>query len=277
MEQPVAGARFEATRFPWLPGACLAMGALCGMSGCDKKADQGGAAPSAAGLTASTADGGATAWRFVVDPGSAAHVDMPGLTEHIKADTSAAAGSLDLVPFDLAQSRGLVRVDLSTLTTHTFGDDDKDATQTKHARTWLEAVVDGKTNEAMRWAEFAIRSVDGLSASDVRAVSPTRDGGDDVRAVSMTVHGDLLVHGRGLPKDDAVDVLFRYPAGAPAASVPRRIEIKSREPMRVVLKEHDVAPRDPAGQILAWTANLISKVANTADITVALSASPAPR
>jgi hypothetical protein len=190
-------------------------------------------------------------------------------------DTTAAAGTVDVVVKDLAQSRGLVRVDLSTFATHTFGNDD-DETQTRHARTWLEAVVDGKTNEDMRWADFAIRSIDGLSATDATKVAPTKDGGDDVRTVTMTVHGDLLVHGHKVQKDDVVEVSLRYPSGAAADSKPTRIQIKSKEPMRVVLKEHDVRPRDPAGKALDWTTKLISKVAETADVTFDLAATPAP-
>jgi hypothetical protein len=37
-----------------------------------------------------------------------------------------------------------------------------------------------------------------------------------------------------------------------------------------------VRPRDPAGQLLDWTTNLISKVADTADATVSLTATPLP-
>jgi hypothetical protein len=239
-----------------------------------------GVASTASALTASAADPARTSWHFLVDPRSTTHVDMPGLKEHIKADTSAARGSLDIVPSDLSQSRGLVRIDLSTLSTHTFDDPDKDSTQTKHARTWLEAVVDGKpsdpSSEGMRWAEFAIRSVDALSASDLKTVAPSQEGSDDVRTVTMTVHGDLLLHGHKLPKEEVVDVSFRFSAGGAPTSKPARVDIRSRQPMRVVLKEHDVSPRDPAGQLLAWTANLISKVADTADVTVALGATPAP-
>ena len=51
---------------------------------------------------------------------------------------------LDVAAKDLAQSRGLVRIDLATFATHTFGNDD-DATQTKHALTWLE--VDGRRQD----------------------------------------------------------------------------------------------------------------------------------
>lgn len=243
---------------------------------CSKKTDDPNLAPAASALSASTAEPVSRAWHYAIDPKSTTEVDMPGLTEHIKGRTTAATGTLDIVPSDLTQSRGVVRVDLSTFATHTFGDEDKNATQTKHARTWLEAIVDGKTNESMRWAEFAIRSIDVPSATDLKTVAPVSEGTEDVRRVTMTVRGDVLIHGRKLPKEDVVEVSFRYPAGAAPASKPAQIEIKSKQPLRVVLKEHDVTPRDPAGQLLAWTTSLISKVAETADVTVALTATPLP-
>jgi hypothetical protein len=243
-------------------------------AGCSKKDDGSQLAPSASALAVSRAAPTGTAWHFAVDPKSSTHVEMPGLKENIKGDTTAAAGSLDVVPGDLAQSRGEVRVDLSTFATHTFGSDD-DATQTRHARTWLEVVVDGKMDEQMRWADFAIRSIDGLSAADLTKVAPAREASSDVRRVTMTVHGDLLVHGHMVQKDDVVEVAFRYPPGAPADAKPTRIEMKSKQPMRVVLKEHDVRPRDTQGKIAAWTANLVAKVAETADVTVDIGAVPA--
>jgi hypothetical protein len=242
---------------------------------CGKKDDAVQLAPSASSLAASQADPAAMSWHFAVDSASKTHVDMPGLSEHIVGDTTAAAGSVDIVPHDLSKSRGLVRADLATFATHTFNVEDKDATQTKHARTWLEAVVDGKTNEDMRWADFAIRSVDGLSANDLAKVAVTKDGTDDVRTVTATVHGDLLIHGHKVQKDDAVEVAFHYPSGAPADAKPTRVTIKSKQPMRVVLKEHDVQPRDPAGKLAAWSTGLISKVAETADVTFEVGATPA--
>jgi hypothetical protein len=257
--------------------ACLlASVAAVGASACGKKEDATPLAPSSSALVASTAESGAGTWHYVLDSKGTAHVEMPGLNEHIVGDTSAATGTLDVSPHDLAQSRGLVRVDLSTFTTHTFGNE-KDADQTKHARTWLEAVVDGKTNEDMRWAEYAIRSVDGLSSTDLAKVVPTKDGDGEVRTVSATVHGDLRIHGHKVQKDDVVDVSFRYPPGAAADSRPTRIQVKSKQPIRVVLKEYDVQPRDPGGKALAWTTSLLSKVAETADISFDLgAAAPTP-
>jgi hypothetical protein len=243
---------------------------------CDKGSGSTGLAPAASSLAASRSDASSstTAWHFVVDPKSTTHVELPGLKEHIKGDTSVAAGTLDVTPADLGQARGLVRIDLTTFETKTFGDD-HDATQTKHARTWLEAVAGDKINEEMRWAEFAIRSIDDLGAKDLTKISATKTGAEDVRSVSMTVHGELLVHGRKVPKDAVVDVSFGYPPGAPADSKPSWLEIKSKQPLTVVLKEHDVRPRDPGGQVLAWTTNLIAKVADAADVTVDIRATPA--
>jgi hypothetical protein len=42
----------------------------------------------------------------------------------------------------------------------------------------------------------------------------------------------------------------------------------------VVLKEYEVQPRDPGGKALAWTTSLLSKVAETADVTFDLGAVP---
>jgi hypothetical protein len=245
---------------------------------CSKRDDGPQLAPSASALAVSKTEPSApsaSVWHFAIDPQARAHVEMPGLKENIKGDTTAGTGNLDIVPANLAESRGQVRIDLATFATHTFGNDD-DATQTKHARTWLEVVVDGQTNDSMRWADFAIRSIDALSASDVSKVPVVREGDTDVRRVTMTVHGDLLVHGHRVEKEDAVEVAFRYAPGASAEAKPLRIEMKSRQPMRLVLKEHDVRPRDTQGKIAAWTTNLIAKVAETADVTVDLAATPAP-
>ncbi len=244
-------------------------------SACSKKDDATELAPAASALKESKAEPVSMAWHYVIDPKSSTLVDMPGVKEHIKGDTTAATGTLDIAAKDLTQSRGLVRIDLATFATHTFGNDD-DATQTKHARTWLEVTVGDKTIDENRWADFAIRSIDGASAADLTKVDPRKDGGDDVRTVTMTVHGDVLIHGHRVQKDALVTGDFRYPAGAAADSRPVRIEIKSKEPMHVVLKELDVRPRDPAGQLLDWTTKLISKVAEAADVTVDLGATPAP-
>jgi hypothetical protein len=256
-------------------GARLVLASIVAAAACSKKDEPASAAAAATPLAASTAEPGLTTWHYTVDPQSRAHVDLPGLKERIKGDATAAEGTLDVDGSDLSKSRGTVRIDLATFTTNTFGTDD-DATQTRHARTWLEVQGSGPTKDNVRWAEFAIRSIDGLAETNLAKVIPASGDGDDVRKVTMIVHGDLRVHGHAVPRDDVVDVAFHYPTGAPPASKPSRIQIDSEQPLRVVLKEHDVRPRDPAGQLLEWTTKLVAKVADTADVTVHLGATPAP-
>jgi hypothetical protein len=263
------------SRIRGAPGT-TALLALCVVgAGCSRKDDAATLAPAASALAASKTEPAAMTWHYVVDPKGTTQIDMPGVKEHIKADTNAATGTLDVVPKDLTQTRGLVRIDLTTFATHTFGTSD-DATQTEHARTWLEVEVGGKVHDDMRYADFALRSVDGVSVAELSKVAPAKDGADDVRTVTATVHGDVLVHGHKVQKDALVDIGFHYPSGAAAEEKPTRITIKSKAPMRLVLKELDVRPRDPAGAILDWTARLVSKVAETADVTVDLAATPAP-
>jgi hypothetical protein len=126
----------------------------------------------------------------------------------------------------------------------------------------------------MRWAVFTVKSVDAPSASDLSKVDAIRDGADDVRKVTMTLRGELLVHGHAVPNEALVELAFHGPAGASSAAQPVRVSARSVKPMRVVLKAHDVKPRDPAGQLLAWTAQLLSKVAEYSDVSVSLDALP---
>jgi len=250
------------------------------LAGCEKKieADQKpqlGAAASS--VMAAPPPPTAKVVKYAIDPKGTTSIDMPAPKEHIKADTSAAGGTLDLDLMNLASSRGEIKIDLSTLTTHTFDDKDKNESQTTHARTWLEVVVDGKTRDENRWAVLAINKVDGLSATDATKIAPTKEGNDDVRVVTATVHGDFLVHGHKVAKDATVTVKLRYPAGAPADSKPTSVEIKTTAPMRITLADHDVKPRDNFGVLAKGALGLLgTKVADVADVSVDLKATPAP-
>jgi hypothetical protein len=237
------------------------------MPACGKREPAAGASPSPPPSAAASAAAPAGAWHYVADADGTAHVDMPGLAEHIQGEARGARGAIDLVAGDLASSRGQIAFDLATFATHTFHSD-KDAAQTAHARTWLEVKVGDGVDEAMRWVTFSIRSIDSASVPSLAAAPRTKDGDDVVRTVAFVMHGDLQLHGRTLPEDALVDVVFRSAQGDAEGAPPRRIDVRSRQPMRVVLKDFDVRPRDPAGQLVAWTTQLVSKVAETADVTV---------
>jgi hypothetical protein len=241
-------------------------------SACEKKLDAVPTAPEASASAASVPAAASVSWHLAVDTGGKAHVDMAGGGQHIVGDTTTAMGSLDVVPTDLTKSRGAVMIDLASFATHTFGNGD-DAKQTKEAIAWLEAV--GTSDPSLRWASFAIRSVDGLSATDLTKVTPTRDGTDDVRSVTMTLHGDLLIHGHKEQRDAVVAASFRHAGGAPADAKPIRIDVVSGEPLTVTLADIDVRPRAVStGKIAPWTAKWTASVAPSAAVTVSLSAVP---
>ena len=252
-------------------------------AGCKDKDAGAALAPSASSLAASTpAPTTNTILKLVIDPKSKASIDMPAPKEHIKADTDAAAGTLDVDVMNLANSRGEVKMDLSTLTTKTFGDADEDKTQTGHARCWLEVAdcEDGKIDEpvkqANKYAVYAIRSISAPSATDLTKVTPTKDGDDDVRDVKLSTHGEVLIHGHKVERDADLDVSFHYAPGA-AADKPKFVTVKSVKPFRIVLAEHDVKPRDNFGKIAKASFHLLgTKVADTADISLDIRATPQP-
>jgi hypothetical protein len=213
---------------------------------------------------------------FVIDTEGKAILDMPAPKEHILAETTRAAGELDVDLKNIANTRGEVKVDLTTFATHTFGSD-KDKDQTSHARNWLEVgdVADEASRVANRFAIFAIRSIDGASASDVTKMPLESDAVGAFRMVSLTAHGELLLHGRKVTKDAELEVRVRYASGSPADAKPSAIEIKTKKPFTVVLSEHDVKPRDTFGKFAQGSLGLLgTKVAETASVTLALRASP---
>jgi hypothetical protein len=243
------------------------------VTACQKKDDPSPLPAPATKLAESKAAPEVQATRYAIENAGRTSIDMPAPKEHIKARTTAAAGWIDVDLTSFANTRGEVRVDLTTLTTFTFGDADKDSAQTEHARTWLEAVVEGKTNEQHRWAVYAIRSVDGLSAADASKIAPTQEGGEDIRVLTLTAHGELLLHGRTSAKNVKLQAKLHYPSGAAPMSPPTRIDIRSVEPMSIVLAEHDVKPRDTFGKIAQRSFYLLgTKVADTAAVSIELSA-----
>jgi hypothetical protein len=260
------------------PIAILLCPALISVLGCDKK-DESSAAPAASSVAPSLAPPAATVIKYAIDSGGKTSIDMPAPKEHIKADTTAAAGELKVDLMDLANSRGEVRADLETLKTHTFGDVSKDDKQTEHALTWLEVGGQAPANvkEANRWATFAIRSIDGLSATDLTKVAPEKRAEGEVRTVTLTAHGDFLLHGHKAAKDAALEVTFHYPSGAPSDSKPTRVDVHSKAPLHIVLADHEVKPRDNLGAIAQGAFGLLgTKVAETADVSLDLHATLAP-
>jgi hypothetical protein len=245
----------------------------------DDPAAQDAPKPSAP-IAMSSAEPAGKSLDFTIDPASKTTIDMPAPKERIKGDTTAAKGTLHIDPSDLSKTRGDVFIDLSTLTTHTFGDAEKDATQTKHAHTWLQLddmEKDPSVRERNKWVHFAIRSVDGLSATDLSKVAPTKVDADDVRTVTLVAHGDVEAH--SLPsktlKDAPLEVRVHVPAGSGPDAKPTKIEIASKAPFTITLADHDIKPRDTEGILAQKAFGLLgTKVADVANVSVDLVAKP---
>lgn len=267
----------DSSRRPLVLAALVTL-SITGLAACDDKKDEAKLAPSASALAPPPPV--AMAMKFSIDPKSTTMLSLEAPKEKIKARTDGAGGSLDIDFSNIENSRGEVKIDLSTLTTSTFGDPSKDKAQTTHARTWLEVAdgeegkLDEKVKEQNRWAVYVIRAVENASAKDVTKIAPSKDGGDEVRSLTMTTKGELLVHGHKVDRDAVVEVAFRYDPGAPAEK-PKALTVKSKTPFRVVLAEHEVKPRDGFGKIAKGSFSLLgTKVAENADISLDLRGKP---
>ena len=258
-----------------------AMTVAIGLVACDDK--KATTAPVASSLAPSTpAPTTNKTLKFAIDPRSATTIDMPAPKEHIKAVTEGAMGTIEVDPMNLANTRGEIKADMLSLTTKTFDEAAKDKSQTTHARTWLEVAdgeegkLDDSVKNANRWAVYAIRSIENLSATDLTKIAPTKAGADEVRTVTATTRGELLLHGHKVDRDADVEVAFHYPVGG-AADTPSSLTINSKKPFRTTLSDYDVKPRDGFGKIAKGAFNLIgTKVAEVADVSLDLRATPQP-
>jgi len=260
--------------------ALVTFAAVTGLPACDTKAEAVPTPPTAASaIPPPAAPTGPKALRFAIEPGGKTSIDMPAPKERIRADTTATAGELTLDTVDLQKSRAQVKVDLTTLTTHTFGDKGKDSAQTEHAHNWLEAgtLVTPDVKEANRWAVFTIREVTGATAHDLAAVAAVHGDTDDGKTLEATVKGDFFLHGHSVVKEVPVVVVVHYPTGQASTAAPTRVEVRTKAPLHVVLADHDVKPRDSLGKLAQASFSLLgTKVAETADVTFDLTAVPAP-
>lgn len=261
----------------------VATAALLLLAACDKKDDKPTAdnkptttAPSATAAASASAPAtkpaSATARSYAIDPAGKISIDMPAPKEHIKASAQNTSGDLSVDTTNLAATNGTVKVDLTTLKTATFDDQSKNASQTEHAQTWLEVGPKASAEDQAKnkLIVFTIKSVEGLSATDLSKVTPTKDGADEVRTVTAKVKGDVLLHGKTSAREADVSIAFRGPADKPT-----RVDVKTVKPFEIVLAQHDVKPRDNFGKLAQGAFNLLgTKVADVASVTFELQAKP---
>lgn len=226
-------------------------------------------APAASALAPSKSDSAkAEEWR--VAESTDVTFEMAGKLETIKGKITKGKGTLQVDPSDLTATRGEIALDVTTLTTHTFGDEGKDKKQTLDALTWLEVsdAVDGKLKAEHQWATFAIRSVASAEPRDL-----TKATGSE-RTAKLRANGDLLLHGHKSAHEVELEAKFTLTGERPTS-----VEFKTTRPMAIALDAHKVEPRDDVGKLVGWAVNnvLRDKVAETAAVSFVLTATPAAR
>lgn len=186
--------------------------------------------------------------RYVVAEAGTVSVTIDAPLEKFKGETKKLSGVFDVDPGNLSLSTGEVVADLDAFVTRTFGDKDKDESQTEHAKNWFEIgeKVEKQKRDDYRMARFTIEKIEKASAPSFAAAKDS--------TVRLTATGTLRVHGRASKKTITVDVSFKGPPDAPT-----EIAFKTTEPLVASLSEHDVKPRDLTGQFLAGALEKVGK------------------
>ena len=222
-------------------------------------------APPTAAAAAPAAAAAAGQHRFEVAAGTASFlIDAP--LEKIKGRSTKVRGNLDVDPADLKTGKGQIELDLDDLKTETFGDAEKDTSQTGHAKNWFEigTDVEAKRREENRWVRFTIKAIDDANPTKF-ATAEVKDG---KRTVLVQATGDLWLHGVSSSKKVNVALTMEGPLEAPTS-----IRVVTTQPLKVSLKEHDVKPRDLAGKFLSGALEKIGqKIDDTVQVSLDLTA-----
>ena len=248
--------------------------AVLGVAACrDKQPEH--LAPAASALAAPVAPVAGKSQAFAIESGgSQVRFLMEAPIEKISGEAPASVeGELFVDAEDLAKSSGLVRVDLEKLSLFQqkredekgeFGEKTKNATQNKHARTWLEISEDTPEDvrKQNRFVEFGITGLEQVSASSLSSVPGAE------RTVTATAVGDFRLHGRKNQKRVKVELKFMY-----AGDKPQALAVRTLEPLRIGLEEYDVRPREAFGKLAQKTLDALgTKVAKEAPIQVEFNA-----
>lgn len=237
--------------------ALAALSLLALLSGCknDKPAPIAEQAPPPASASAS-APLAAGEVSYVVAPDGKVSVGIDAPLEKFKGETKKLGGWFRFDPKKLGAATGTVSASLLELKTMTFGDKDKDETQTEHVQNWFELGDDVKTKrpkdfENYKSVLFTLDAIESVMPSADLTQVPEKDG---VRTVTLKAKGTLWVHSRPAPKTVELEVVFK---GSP--TMPTELRFKTKAPLHVSLASHDVKPRDTAGKFLDGTLSVIGK------------------
>jgi polyisoprenoid-binding protein YceI len=237
---------------PWILLACPLLLAACSK---DPPAPAAGSPPSPATSAsappkASAGEAPRSGVELKISRGKSTFlIDAP--LEKIKGQAEESKGKLSLDPADLSRTRGEVSFRLTSLKTTTFGDADKDSSQTDHARNWMQVGAESKAEDKAKyeWATFTITSVEVIPTKLQEAKEES-----GARVVKGKVSGDFTLHGVTSKKTLAFTATLQGPPERPT-----RLTLKTEAPFEVSLKEHDIKPRDSVGSFLNGALEKIGK------------------
>lgn len=214
----------------------FAIGALVGLGACAKKepkplrTEPWLAHPPASAAT--TVDGGAApapTLRYTLTQDSRIRFEIPGAPGSLRGALTRASGEIRIVPSDLSQSRGQVRVDLDSLSFEGPGADDA----TARALSALDLSDAGPTSTA----SFDLSELRDLTPAELEPAPPSASGALLTRHVRATAVGNLLLHGFRVVRRAPVEAEFGF---SDNRSAPSTLLIRSRAPFVVSLETHAI-------------------------------------
>lgn len=258
----------------WIVLSCTAALAATGLAACDSGPSEDELAEESKSLEADEAKTDMSK-KLVVDPATSdVSFLMEAPLEHIRGRAPKSMQGELFVDFDdVTKSNGLVKVDLMQLELFQtkresedseFGEEEKNAKQNAHMRTWLQISEDAPEDvrEDNRWVEYKITKIGNASEKNIADM----EGAE--RTITADVTGELRLHGRKTTKTAEMELTFVFEGDEPVA-----MKAKSLEPVDVGLKEHDVRPRSAFDKLAQKTLSALGeKVAESAPVEIAFEA-----
>lgn len=174
--------------------------------------------------------------RYVLTAQSVIRFELSTKRGKVQGRVPKLSGALTVVLGALAQSRGQVRVDLSSLAL-----DDTDAS----SAIWLARVRAALGESDAGAAPTATFDLTGFDDVSPEAIEPARasDGGAPPRKVRGTAVGNLLLNGFRVQKREPLEAEFGFSSDP---TVPTQLTIRSRAPLVISLETHELHLSEPS-------------------------------
>jgi len=281
--------------------------------GCDKKQETSSERtepwPAPAAASASAARAAAVRSEYALAPGQRVEFQLKTKSTSIEGLFPLLRGSLSVDLMQLSESEAQLQIDVGAARITSGKDDDENVHYSLTAHNWLNvgASLPEATRERRRWASFLVEELTetgALAAHEARvsrklterAQAPEQDAGTDaevesdaeapearpgapaeVRATRAKLVGSLELNQRKVTAPYQVELQFHYPTEASPGFPPDRIVVQSVGSVQVLLAQHDIEPRNSAGERIAADMKLLGKqVGRVARLRFALEFLPKP-